>query len=117
MKKTMILLVSLLVIFVIGRSLLKVPAVQDSLLELGTTRIAEREPPCDDQLLPVRKRAVAHHYPALPAACRLGQETTSRAQTGIPKMKNRGCDSWTGALTPGAGRPTRCHSSARGAAR
>ena len=42
MKKALILVLGLLLVIVIGRSLLKVPAVQDSLLELGTTRIAER---------------------------------------------------------------------------
>ena len=42
MKKALILFLGLLLVIVIGRSLLKVPAVQDSLLELGTTRIAER---------------------------------------------------------------------------
>ncbi|ARN72705.1 MBL fold metallo-hydrolase [Oceanicoccus sagamiensis] len=42
MKKILIAVVSLLVVVVIGRSLLKVPAVQDRLLEAGTTRIAER---------------------------------------------------------------------------
>jgi ribonuclease Z len=42
MRKALILLISLLVIVGIGRGLLKVPAVQDVLLERGTTRIAER---------------------------------------------------------------------------
>ncbi|MEH6584442.1 MAG: MBL fold metallo-hydrolase [Halioglobus sp.] len=42
MKKALILVLGLLLVIVIGRSLLKVPAVQDSLLELATTRIAER---------------------------------------------------------------------------
>ena len=42
MKKTLIILLSLLLIVGIGRALLKLPAVQDRLLELGTTRIAER---------------------------------------------------------------------------
>ena len=42
MKKALILLISLLVIAGIGRGLLKLPAVQDVLLERGTTRIAKR---------------------------------------------------------------------------
>jgi ribonuclease Z len=42
MKKALILLVILLVIVGFGRGLLKVPAVQDVLLERGTTRIAQR---------------------------------------------------------------------------
>lgn len=42
MKKALILFLALLVCVVTGRGLLKVPAVQDKLLEVGTTRIAER---------------------------------------------------------------------------
>jgi ribonuclease Z len=42
MKKALILIISLLVIVGVGRALLKLPAVQDSLLERGTTRIAAR---------------------------------------------------------------------------
>jgi ribonuclease Z len=42
MKKALILIISLLVIVGVGRALLKLPAVQDRLLERGTTRIAER---------------------------------------------------------------------------
>jgi ribonuclease Z len=42
MKKAILLILTLLVIVGTGRALLKVPAVQDRLLELGTTRIAER---------------------------------------------------------------------------
>ena len=42
MKKILILFLGLLVIVVIGRASLKLPAVQDKLLEIGTSRIAER---------------------------------------------------------------------------
>ena len=42
MKKALILLISLLVIVGIGRALLKLPAVQDRVLESGTALIAER---------------------------------------------------------------------------
>lgn len=42
MKKTLIVFLGLLVIVVIGRTSLKLPAVQDKLLEIGTSRIAER---------------------------------------------------------------------------
>ncbi|MDG1389786.1 MAG: MBL fold metallo-hydrolase [Halioglobus sp.] len=42
MKKTLIVLLALLVIVGIGRALLKVPAVQDIALERGTTAIAKR---------------------------------------------------------------------------
>jgi ribonuclease Z len=42
MKKALVVFLSLLAIIVIGRGLLKVPAVQDRLLDIGTTRIAER---------------------------------------------------------------------------
>ena len=42
MKKTLIVFLGLLVIVGIGRASLKLPAVQDRLLEIGTTRIAER---------------------------------------------------------------------------
>ncbi len=42
MKKLLISLACLLLLVVSGRGLLKVPAVQDRLLELGTSRIAER---------------------------------------------------------------------------
>lgn len=41
MKKSLILLFGLLIVIFIGRGLLKVPVVQDKLLELGTTRIAK----------------------------------------------------------------------------
>jgi ribonuclease Z len=42
MKKTLIVFLGLLVIVGIGRASLKLPAVQDRLLEIGTSRIAER---------------------------------------------------------------------------
>jgi len=42
MKKTLIILLGLLVIVGIGRALLKIPAVQDAALERGTTAIAKR---------------------------------------------------------------------------
>jgi ribonuclease Z len=42
MKKALILLVSLLVIAGVGRALLKVPAIQDAVLERATTAIAKR---------------------------------------------------------------------------
>ena len=42
MKKTLIILIALLVLVGGGRALLKIPAIQDRLLELGTNRIAER---------------------------------------------------------------------------
>ena len=42
MKKALIVLVSLLVLVGIGRALLKLPAVQDTLLERGTAAIAKR---------------------------------------------------------------------------
>ena len=42
MKKALILLISLLVIVGVGRALLKLPAVQDTVLERGTALIAKR---------------------------------------------------------------------------
>ena len=42
MKKALILLLGLLVIVGVGRALLKLPAVQDRVLERGTALIAER---------------------------------------------------------------------------
>jgi ribonuclease Z len=42
MKKTLILVLGLLVIVGVGRALLKLPAVQDTVLERGTVLIAER---------------------------------------------------------------------------
>jgi ribonuclease Z len=42
MKKTLLLVLGLLIIFGIGRGLLKIPALQDTLLERGTAAIAKR---------------------------------------------------------------------------
>ncbi|MEH6552366.1 MAG: MBL fold metallo-hydrolase [Pseudomonadales bacterium] len=42
MKKTLILLLSLVVVIGIGRALLKLPAVQDAVLKIGTTAAAKR---------------------------------------------------------------------------
>ena len=42
MKKILTIVLGLLVIVGGGRVLLKLPAVQDRLLEIGTSRIAER---------------------------------------------------------------------------
>jgi hypothetical protein len=42
MKKSLVLLLGLLAIVGVGRALLKLPAIQDTVLERGTVLIAER---------------------------------------------------------------------------
>ena len=42
MKKALILILGLLLIAGVGRALLKLPAVQDTVLERGTALVAER---------------------------------------------------------------------------